>query len=78
MSQTIDVTGLTEEQVRRLQTLVNAFRRYPGGPPSTFWSGPVPAEGTREYSDGLMAWAESLLKAGLVTDTPGPSPIPGA
>ncbi|QDU23443.1 hypothetical protein [Urbifossiella limnaea] len=69
MSQTIDVTGLTDEQVRRLQTLVNAFRRFPGGPPSTFWAGSVLAEGTLEYSDGLKAWAEGLLKAGLVTDT---------
>ena len=70
MPQTIDVTGLTPEQVRQLQALVNAFRRFPGGPPSSFWSGPVPAEGTREYSDGLMVWAEGLLQAGLMTDTP--------
>lgn len=75
MSQTIDVTGLQPDQIRVLETLVEAFRKQPAPPPpqpatpaSTYWPGPPPGETAEEWIARLRAWSESHPKRDIEID----------
>jgi len=69
MPQTIDVTGLTVEQVRKLEQEAEGYRArpdppppagpVPAGTPRAFWTGPVPAPGARDWVDWFNAWCDS-------------------
>jgi hypothetical protein len=70
MPQTIDVTGLTPEQVREIERTVEGYRARAASPPpapaeeppAPFWTGPVPSQDSPDWINWLRAWAESHPK----------------
>ena len=69
MPQTIDVTGLTPEQVRELEQKVEGYRAPPPAAdpppaeqPKPYWTGPIPAQGTPEWRLWFRAWCASRPK----------------
>ena len=71
MQQTIDVTGLSPEAIRAVQTLIDAFRKQaaqPPAPPSTYWPGPPPGETAEEWIARLRAWSEGHPKRDIEID----------
>lgn len=66
MPQTIDVTGLTPEQVREIERTVESYRARAAAPPpapaeepKAFWTGPVPSQDSPDWINWLRAWSES-------------------
>jgi hypothetical protein len=70
MPQTIDVTGLSPEAVRVVETLVGMLREkeQPPPTPAPYWPGPPPGETAEEWIARLRAWAESHPKRDIVID----------
>jgi hypothetical protein len=66
MPQTIDVTGLTPEQITKLEEQVEGYRKAapppPAEEPKPYWTGPIPAQGTPEWGQWFRAWCASRPK----------------
>lgn len=64
MSQTIDVTGLSPEQVLAVEAIANGYRRQN----ETRSNGPPPGETHEEWFRRLLAWTESHPPIGVEID----------
>lgn len=71
MPQTIDVTGLTPEAIRVVETVVDALRKQsppPTAPQSSYWPGPPPGETAEEWIARLRAWCERQPRLDVIAD----------
>lgn len=71
MPQTIDVTGLTPEQVQKVEEQVEGYRQ--AAPPAAhappaeepakpYWTGPVPTQDSPDWVKWFRAWCASRPK----------------
>ena len=71
MPQTIDVTGLTPEAIRVVETVVDALRKQAAQPapsPSAYWPGPPPGETAEEWIARWRAWTRSQPRLDVIAD----------